>query len=606
MADLSKFDRPVVTDNQQMEWSSDVPAEMLRRLGIKYISLNPGASYRGFHDSMVNYLGNSDPQMLLCLHEDHALAIAHGYATVTEEPMAAAVHSNVGLLHGLMGVFNAWCDRAPILLMGATGPVDAPLRRPWIDWIHTAKDQGALLRNFTKWDDEPRSAEATVETMLRANMIARTAPKGPVYVCLDAGLQEEKLDGPVVIPDMDRFKVPESPRATEKVVNEAADALIAAKSPILMMGRVSRKEADWDKRVKLAEMLGARVMTDIKNSAAFPTNHGLHLGPPSGWIRDDARAALNEADVIMGFDWIDLAGVFKALGVGYTHKAKVINCTVDQYLHNGWSMDYFGLAATDLMVLTEPDVFIDQLLEAVTRKLDGKQKWDGERNAAALGPEVTVIDKDDGEKLSPRDLAIALNEAKKGRKLSLTRVNLGWASEAYHFTHPLDFLGNDGGGGLGSGAGNAIGVGLALLDSDRIAVAVLGDGDFMQGGTALWTAAHYKIPVLVIVANNRSNFNDEVHQEAVAKERGRPVENRWIGQRIDDPPLDLAAFALSQGVQSAGPVETAGELPAALEAALRVAEGGEPFFLDVRVQPGYSTPMVTRASGEASTGTASV
>ena len=605
MADLSKFDRPVVTDNQQMEWTSDVPAEMLRRLGIKYISLNPGASYRGFHDSMVNYLGNSDPQMLLCLHEDHALSIAHGYASVTEQPMAAAVHSNVGLLHGLMGVFNAWCDRAPILLMGATGPVDAPLRRPWIDWIHTAKDQGALLRNFTKWDDEPRSAEATVESMLRANMIARTAPKGPVYVCLDAGLQEEKLTGPVTIPDMDRFKVAESPRASEKVVNEAADALIKAKSPVLMMGRVSRSESDWDNRVKLAEMLGARVITDIKTCASFPTNHGLHVGPPSNWIRDESRDALNEADVIVGFDWIDLAGVFKALGTGFKHKAKVINCTVDQYVHNGWSMDYFGLAATDLMVLVEPDVFIGQLLEAVTKKLDGKQKWDGKRVAGALGPEVTVIDKEAGDALSPRDIAIALNGVKKGRKITLTRVNLGWAGETYHFTHPLDFLGNDGGGGLGSGAGNAIGAGLALLDSDRIPVAVLGDGDFMQGGTALWTAAHYSIPVLIIIANNRSNFNDEVHQEAVAKERGRPVENRWIGQRIDDPAIDLAAFARSQGVDSAGPIETVGELPAAIEAALKVVESGKPFFLDVRVVPGYSTPMVTRASGEASTGTAS-
>jgi thiamine pyrophosphate-dependent acetolactate synthase large subunit-like protein len=187
----------------------------------------------------------------------------------------------------------------------------------------------------------------------------------------------------------------------------------------------------------------------------------------------------------------------------------------------------------------------------------------------------------------------------------LTRVNLGWAGEAYHFNHPLDYLGNDGGGGLGSGAGNAIGAGLALLDSDRIPVAVLGDGDFMQGGTALWTAAHYSIPVLIIIANNRSNFNDEVHQEAVANERNRPKENRWIGQRIDDPAIDLAGFAKSQGVDSAGPIETVGELPAALEAALKVVEGGKPFFLDVRVIPGYSTPMVTRASGEASTGTAS-
>ena len=605
MTDLSKFDRPTVGDNKPMAWTSDVPAEMLRRLGIKYISLNPGASYRGFHDSMVNYLGNSDPQMLLCLHEDHALSIAHGYATVTEEPMAACVHSNVGLLHGLMGVFNAWCDRAPILLMGATGPVDAPLRRPWIDWIHTAKDQGALLRNFTKWDDEPRSAEATVESMLRANIIARTAPQGPVYVCLDAGLQEEELTGPVDIPDMSRFEVPEPARAADEVVTEAVDALLAAKSPILLMGRVSRSEADWATRIKLAELLGARVITDVKNPVSFPTNHGLHVGPPSNWIAGDSKEALANADVIMAFDWIDLAGTFKALGVGYHHKAKIINCTIDQYVHNGWSMDHFGLAASDLTVLTETNTFIDQLCAAVDQRLGGNRKWDGKPMPGALGPEVTVIDKDPGEEIAPRDIAIALNAVKAGRKITLTRVTLGWAAEAYHFTHPLDYLGNDGGGGLGSGAGNAIGAALALLDSDRVAVAVLGDGDFMQGGTALWTAAHYKIPILYIISNNRSNFNDEVHQEAVAVQRDRPKENRWIGQRIDDPAIDLAGFARAQGLKAGGPVETVGELPAAIDAALKVVEGGEPFLLDVRVRPGYSTPMVTRASGEASTGTAS-
>ena len=159
--------------------------------------------------------------------------------------------------------------------------------------------------------------------------------------------------------------------------------------------------------------------------------------------------------------------------------------------------------------------------------------------------------------------------------------------------------------GLGSGAGNAIGCGLALMDSGRVPIAILGDGDFMQGGTALWTAAHYKIPVLFLISNNRSNFNDEVHQEAMAKQRNRPVENRWIGQRIDEPALDLASFARSQGVSAGGPVEKAGDLVPALEEAIRAVEAGEPYLLDVRVRPGYSAPMVTRASGEASTGTAS-
>ena len=157
------IERPLPLPSGNALFGSDVVAETLRALEIPFIALNPGASYRGFHDSLVNHLGNVQPQMLLCLHEEHAVAIAHGYAKVTGKPMAAAVHSNVGLMHATMAMFNAWCDRMPVLVLGATGPVDAPKRRPWIDWIHTARDQGALIRNYTKWDDQPASAEAARE-----------------------------------------------------------------------------------------------------------------------------------------------------------------------------------------------------------------------------------------------------------------------------------------------------------------------------------------------------------------------------------------------------------------------------------------------------------
>ncbi len=598
---VQKFDRPTLGGNRQMEWTSDVAAEMLRRLGIKYVSLNPGASYRGFHDSIVNYLGNEDPQMLLCLHEDHAVSIAHGYAKVTDEPMGAIVHSNVGLMHGLMGMFNAWCDRAPIVVMGATGPVDAPLRRPWIDWIHTAKDQGALLRNFVKWDDEPRSAEAIVETMLRAGMMTRTPPRGPVYICLDAGLQETRLDGEVTIPDPARFTPPETPHASAEAVETAAHTLLAAERPVMMIGRVSRSREGWERRIHLAEMLGARVVTDLKTSASFPTGHPLHAGPPSNWVRGPGEDLVRNADALLVLDWIDLAGTFKALGLGYGVGARVIDVTLDSYIHNGWSMDHFGLAVGDQRLLADPDAFVGQLLAAVENSLGGTPKFTGGDPV----PLAAAEEKDAAAPIAPHDIAGALNRIKGERKITLTRVPLGWAGDSYHFDDPLDYLGNDGGGGLGSGAGNAIGAGLALAGSGRVPVAILGDGDFMQGGSALWTAAHYNIPVLFVISNNRSNFNDEVHQEAMAKERNRPVENRWIGQRIDDPAIDLAGYARSQGVDAAGPVERVGDLPAALDAAIGAVEAGKPFLLDVVVQPGYSAPMVTRASGEASTGTAS-
>ncbi|HEY5701450.1 MAG TPA: thiamine pyrophosphate-binding protein, partial [Gammaproteobacteria bacterium] len=272
MAGLERSDRPVIRDNLQMGWGSDVAAEMLRRLGIEYIALNPGASYRGFHDSLVNYLGNRDPQMLLCLHEDHAVAIAHGYAKASDKAMGVALHANVGLMHGLVGIFNAWCDRTPMMVMGATGPVDAMKRRPWMDWVHTSKDQGALLRHSVKWDDEPRSADALVESMLRAAALMRTAPMGPVYICLDVGLQEQALEAPVEIPAVDRFGPGEIPCAPAGAVARAAELLVSAERPLILAGRTSRSQERWNDRVRLAELTGARVATDLKSPAAFPTD----------------------------------------------------------------------------------------------------------------------------------------------------------------------------------------------------------------------------------------------------------------------------------------------------------------------------------------------
>src|SRR5881398_1970164 len=186
-------ERPALGNEPGDYWGSDAVALMLRELDIPYVALNPGASYRGLHDSLVNLLGNRDPQMLLCLHEEHAVAIAHGYAKVTGKPMGAIVHSNVGLMHATMAIFNAWCDRAPVLVLGATGPMDATRRRPWIEWIHTARDQGALIRNFTKWDDQPASIGSAQEAILRAWLIANTAPQGPVYVNFDLALQEDEV-----------------------------------------------------------------------------------------------------------------------------------------------------------------------------------------------------------------------------------------------------------------------------------------------------------------------------------------------------------------------------------------------------------------------------
>src|SRR5690348_9938150 len=308
---IADVDRPELeADTPPMGWKSDIAAEMLRRLDIPFIALNPGASYRGFHDSLVNYLGNSKPQMLLCLHEESAVAIAQGWAKVTGRAMAAMVHSNVGLMHATMAIFNAWCDRMPVMLLGATGPLDTTKRRPWIDWIHTAADQGALIRGYSKWDDQPASPAAAYEAILRANWIANTAPRGPTYVNLDAGMQEAKLSEPFHAPhEAKRFMPEVADAAPAAAVAKAAALLRAAKRPVILAGRVSRSEAAWQARVALAERLNAKVVTDLKAAAAFPTDHPLHAGAPSTIMPvPEALEALRASDLILSLDWIDVSG----------------------------------------------------------------------------------------------------------------------------------------------------------------------------------------------------------------------------------------------------------------------------------------------------------
>ena len=561
-------------------FGSDVAAETLRALDIPWIALNPGASYRGLHDSLVNHLGNERPTMLLCLHEEHAVAIAHGWAKVTGRAMAVAVHSNVGLMHASMAVFNAWCDRAPLLLIGATGPVDAAKRRPWIDWIHTAADQGALLRAFVKWDAQPASAEAAREALLRAAWLAGTAPKGPVYVNLDAGMQEAPLAEPLPPLDPARFiPVMDAVVPPPEALDRAAALLRAARAPVLLIGRCGRDPADWARRVALAERLGARVATDLKLAAAFPTEHPLHLAPPATFVPAATAAAIAAADVILSLDWVDLAGTLKAATGAAAPAGRVIHASLDHLLHNGWSMDHQGLPPVDVFLACGTDAAVAGLAQRLGVTVS---------EASAEAPLAVVA----GPPAEPGPITVPwmarhLRAAIGARPASLLHVSLSWQAETWPFRHPLDYLGGDGGGGIGSGPGIAVGAALALRGSGRLPVAVCGDGDFLMGVTALWTAVHYRVPLLIVVANNRSFFNDELHQERMARARLRPVENRWIGQRIAEPEIDLAAMATAQGARGFGPVTDAAALPAVLGEAIAAVAAGAVAVVDVRVAAGY-------------------
>ena len=572
-------DSPVPGPEQTEIWGSDAIAAMLRALDIPYLALNPGASYRGLHDSIVNYIGNTQPQMLLCLHEESAVSIAQGYAKASDRMMGCVLHSNVGLMHASMSIFNAWCDRIPILLLGATGPWDAAKRRPWIDWLHTVADQGALIRDYTKWDNQPASVPATFEALLRAVQIADTAPRGPTYVNLDAAIQEAKIGPMPQLPDPRRFRAPASVLPAPELLEQAAKLLADAKNPVILMGRASRSEIGWKQRVALAEKLQAKVLTDLKMPAAFPTDHALHPVAPGVFFSPAGCKLLREADVVLALDWYDLAGALKQAWGSEPISAKIINVSPDQHVHRGWSMDYQGLPPVDVYMLCETDPVVPLLTDRVKA-----------RPAAAVQSRA-VLPAADLSVVSIRALADAVNAATEGLDVCFTHLPLGWNGEYRHFHHPMDYIGLNGGGGIGAGPGISVGAGLALKGSGRIPVGILGDGDFLMGVTALWTAAHYQIPVLILVANNRSFYNDEVHQERVAKERSRPVENKWIGQQINQPDIDLAMMARAQGAEGIGPITRPEDLAGAVKQGLSYVQAGKICVIDVRVLPGYDTNM---------------
>lgn len=580
---LPRRDVPVPSSPSEKIWGSDAFADVLRALDIPYVLLNPGASFRGLHDSIVNHLGNDRPQMLMVLHEEHAVAIAHGYTKITGRPLAAILHSNVGLMHGSMAIFDAWADRVPVLVLGATGPVDAARRRPWIDWLHTAQDQAALVRHFIKWDAQPASIAAAQEAILRAYKIADTAPRGPVYVCFDAALQESRLESKPEVPNVARYRPPQAVAPAPEDMALVAKWLKSSQNPVILAGRVSRSQSGWDARIQLAESLGARVITDLKVGAAFPTQHPLHAGPAGMFLSAASAQVLRRADVVISLDWLDLGGTLKQAWGNETVSARIVQVSMDHQLHNGWSMDHQSLPPTDLHLGCEPEPFVKSLNQFLPKG-----------RPAATGPVPTLTKPaalSHDQPLKVADVAHVLRQHVDPNNICLLRLPLSWSGDLWDFTSPLDFLGYDGGGGIGSGPGMAVGGALALKGTDRLPVAIIGDGDFMMGVTALWTAANAQLPMLIIVVNNRSFFNDELHQERVAIERDRPVANRWIGQRIDDPAPDLALMAKAQGLIGMGPLKNAGEFDQALHQAIEHVRSGQAVVLDVHVMTGYAAAM---------------
>jgi len=594
---ISTLDKPAQSAPKDLDgtfYNSDTIARVLREIGLKYVALCPGSSFRGLHESLVNALGNHDPEMILCLHEEHAVAIAHGFARVTGEPMGVIVHSNVGLMHASMAVYNAWCDRMPVLILGGIGPLDSARRRTPIDWLHSVTDQGALVRQYVKWDDQPLSPRAAIESILRGNQIACTAPKGPVYITLDQRLQEDSQPYPnAEKPDTRRFRAPTPPVPDPALIREAAAWLIEAEFPVILAGRVSRDERAWAERVRLAETLGAAVLTDLKVAAAFPTDHVLHGAEPAiAFTPDDGVELLRRADAILSLDWWDQATLFKQAWGEINTPAKVIRCSLDTYVHRGWTRDHMGLSPVDIDILSEPDCVVPALMAEIERAADEafrrraaarlRARGHAHRQPAPVRPLVGGPDA-----IGLWDIGATLHGVLDGKPYCLMRAPLGWHVDALPIRHPLEYLGADGAAGIGGAPGMSVGSAIALRGTGRLAVAVFGDGDYLMGVSALWTAANTQTPMLVLIANNAGYYIDEQHQATTSSTRGRPVETAHVGQRISEPEIDLLAMARAQGFDGCGPITRRGELREAIAAGVQAVERGGCFLVDVRIRPDY-------------------
>ena len=551
---------------------------MLQALDVPWVALVPGASFRGLHDSLVNHIGNQHPQMLLCLHEGNAVAMAHGYAKASGRMMGAILHSNVGLPHGSMAIFNAWCDRVPMLILGATGPWDAAKRRPWIDWIHTASGPGRA---------GPRLYEMGQPARFGAGRL-RCAPArgpdgddGPVRPHLrEPGRGAAGVEARRSAAAARSFAVPrpEAPRPSPETIAQAAALLSGTPAPVMLVGRGHRTLESWRALAELAEKVGARVVTDLKVGASFPTRHPPFIGPPGTYLSEAATRAVREADVILALDWVDLAGTLKQVYADRPITAKIVSASCDVHVHRGFSMDYFGLPPVDVNLVVEPDVAVPALLEACRPRSHSSMA------APAMEPDgahTTSSASGPSRRLSTGD---------GGRGRVPDRTAAGWPGDARHFSHPLDYIGGNGGGGVGAGPGITVGAALALKGSGRVPIDLIGDGDYLMGITALWTAAHYRLPCVLVVCNNRSFYNDEAHQERVARMRAGPsrTSGSASGSTSRTSTWRCSPSPRAKGI---GPVTDLAKLASAIAQGVRAALDGEVCVIDARVRPGYDADI---------------
>jgi thiamine pyrophosphate-dependent acetolactate synthase large subunit-like protein len=571
---------------------SDFMVDVLKTLDLEYVASNPGASFRSLQESLINYGGNRAPEFITCCHEESSVAMAHGYAKAAGRPMAILAHSTVGLQHAAMAVYNAWCDRVPIVLM-AGNTLNATTRSPGVVWAHSAQDPAALLRDFLKWDDQPLSLQHFAESAVRAYKIATTPPREPVLVVIDGDLQENPIEDEAAlrIPKLSRV-VP--PHGDGNAVREAARLLVAADNPVILADRVATTAEGIKRLVQLAEALHAPVI-DLGGRLNFPTEHDLNLSAAKLQL-------IREADVVLALEVNDLWGQLNTVaGLDYEYRRRarpdvtVISVAVgDLYLKSNYQ-DFQRYADVDLAIAGDAEATLPTLVEEVRRALGNgrlallSQRSDRLRTLHADLKRRALADAAVGWNARPISVprvaaevwALVKNEdwAFAGRDFR------GWAQRLWSMTEPQHYLGGSGGAGVGYQAPASVGAALANRAKGLITVAHQPDGDLLYAPGVLWTAAHHRIPLLMIMHNNRAYHEETMHLQRMAGMHNRRPDQALVGTGIYDPEVDFATVAKGLGVWAEGPIEDPDAVGPALQRALAVVKSGYPALVDVVSQP---------------------
>jgi acetolactate synthase-1/2/3 large subunit len=578
---------------------SDFMVDVIKTLDIKYLPSNPASSFRGLHESLVNYGGNKMPEFLTCAHEESAVGMGHGYFKVTGKPLMTLCHGTVGLQHAAMAVYNAWCDRVPVIVVGGND-LDAAHRPPGVPTVHSAQDINALVRDFTKWDDTPVSLQHFAQSFVRAYKIAMTPPYGPVAISLDAALQQEPMRNgeKLYIP---RYVPTSPPQGDSGAVKEAARLLANAQNPVIVADRAARSENGVRLLVELAEALQAQVI-DQGGRMNFPRTH--YLSRP--------LTAVNNADVILGLELTDFWATVNAWidngehgkGVNTTRikpDTKLISINASELLTKANYQDFQRFQAVDVAMAADTETTLPALIEAVTAAIPADRKAAIEKRGEAAKKayaEARVRTKQaaalawDASPISTARLVMETWAQIKDLDWSLVASSGNvsqWPRRLWPMEKYYHWLGASGGYGVGYGAPASVGAALANRDLGRFSVSIQADGDLMYAPGVLWTATHHKIPLLAVMHNNRGYHQEVMHVQRLSNFRNRVAslggDMGPIGTSIENPDIEYHKLAESMGWWAKGPIKDPAQLGPAIKEAVAVVKSGQPALVNVWTQP---------------------